>query len=164
MQQPAPALAIERRDYSHPDTRRLVEQLQNLYVRIYGGPDETPIDDSDFSPPHGAVAVGYVDGEPVAMGAWRRMSDGKAELKRMFVVDSFRGRGFSRAVLSWLEESAYEHGSTVMMLETNENHPSAIALYRSVGYRDVPHFGFYASNPMTVSLARVLRGPIGASS
>lgn len=151
-----PGLTINRREYSHPDASRLIGQLQELYTRIYGGTDASPIDDGDFLPPSGALAVGYVDREPVAMGAWRRLGNGSAELKRMFVVDEYRGRGFSRAILTWLEESAVEHGTSVMMLETNENHPAAIALYRSAGYHDVPHFGFYADNPMTVSLAREL--------
>jgi ribosomal protein S18 acetylase RimI-like enzyme len=35
--------------------------------------------------------------------------------------------------------------------------PAAIALYRSAGYSDIPHYGYYADNPDTVSLARKLR-------
>jgi GNAT superfamily N-acetyltransferase len=149
-------LTIARREYSHPDAMRLIIQLQELYTRIYGSPDASPIDDAQFLPPRGAFAVGYLDGEAVAMGAWRRLGNDRAELKRMYVDDRYRGRGFSRTVLTWLEESALEHGVTVMVLETNQNHPAAIALYRSAGYTDVPHYGFYADNPKTVSLGREL--------
>lgn len=156
MQHDGPVLAIERREYSHPDVRRLIGQLQDLYVSIYGGSDETPIDDADFQPPRGVFAVGYIDDEPVAMGAWRSVDRGIGELKRMFVDERYRGRGYSRAILSWLENSAREHGVTFMILETNLNHPTAIALYRSAGYRDIPNYGHYANNPRTVSLGREL--------
>jgi GNAT superfamily N-acetyltransferase len=152
----APDLVIVRREYSHPDAAGLITRLQDLYARIYGTPDDSPIDDAEFVPPRGALAIGYVDTEPVAMGAWRRIGDGTAELKRMYVDDRYRGRGFSRAVLTWLEESASAHEMTTMILETNQNHPAAIALYSSAGYRPVPHYGYYADNPDTVSLGREL--------
>ncbi|PWC06132.1 GNAT family N-acetyltransferase [Mycetocola zhujimingii] len=162
MQHDEPVLAIERREYSHPDVRRLIGQLQDLYVSIYGGSDESPIDDADFQPPRGVFAVGYIDDEPVAMGAWRSVESaggsgrGRGELKRMFVDERYRGRSYSGAILSWLENSAREHGVTFMILETNLNHPTAIALYRSAGYRDIPNYGHYANNPRTVSLGRGL--------
>jgi GNAT superfamily N-acetyltransferase len=151
-------LVIVPREYSHPDAMRLIAELQGLYARIYGSPDASPIDDADFVPPRGALAVGYLDEEPVAMGAWRRLGTNRAELKRMYVVDRHRGRGFSRAIVSWLEGSAFEYGVRTMILETNQNHPAAIALYRSAGYSDIPHYGYYADNPDTVSLGREL-GP-----
>ncbi|MCP2031474.1 GNAT superfamily N-acetyltransferase [Okibacterium sp. HSC-33S16] len=156
MSQTVSRLNVERREYSHHDVVELITQLQALYAQIYGGQDASPIHDAEFLPPRGALAVGYVDGQPVAMGAWRKTGDGTAELKRMFVVDGFRGQGFSRSILTWLETSAIEHGITSMVLETNQNHPAAIALYRSVGYRDIPPYGYYADNPRTVSLGRDL--------
>ena len=152
----APGFTIVRRAYSHPDAKRLITQLQELYSRIYGSPDASPIDDAEFLVPRGALAIGYLGDEPVAMGAWRLLTADRAELKRMFVADRYRGRGFSRAILTWLEDSAREHGVTVMILETNQNHPSALALYRSAGYHDVANYGYYADNPDTVSLARDL--------
>ena len=147
-------LRLVRREYSHPDSRQLINQLQELYTRIYGEPDRSPIDDAEFDPPRGALVVGYVADEPVAVGAWRRTGNARAELKRMFVHDQHQGRGYSRAVLCWLENSARDHDVTFMILETNENHPTAIALYRSAGYVDIPNYGHYANNIKTVSLGR----------
>jgi putative acetyltransferase len=151
-----PGLVLVRREYSHPDAIRLIDRLQELYSRIYGSPDDSPIDDAQFVPPRGALAIGYLGDRPVAMGAWRRLGTDRGEVKRMYVDDSHRGRGFSRAVLTWLEESAAAHGVTFLVLETNQNHPEAIALYRSAGYREIPHYGYYADNPDTVSLGRTL--------
>lgn len=44
-----------------------------------------------------------------------------------------------------------------MVLETNQRHPAAIGLYRSYGYTDVPAFGYYADDPLTVYLGRPLQ-------
>ncbi|WP_326611922.1 GNAT family N-acetyltransferase [Streptomyces scopuliridis] len=88
------------------------------------------------------------------MGGWRLREDGRAELKRMYVVDERRGRGHSRSVLAWLEDSAAVAGAVV--LETNQRHPAAIGLYRACGYTEVPAFGYYADDPLTVYLGRPL--------
>ena len=68
-QQPA-VLHVERRPITHPDAQLLVEAVQEEYVARYGGRDESPIDPRDFEDPLGRFFVGYLDGVPVATGAW----------------------------------------------------------------------------------------------
>ncbi|MER7076542.1 Acetyltransferase (GNAT) family protein [Saccharopolyspora kobensis] len=143
---------IVQRAYDHPDVTALVERLQAEYTRIYGGPDESPADAGQFSPPNGGFCVGYEGGTAVAMGGWRRRDGGRAELKRMYVPDEHRGNGHSRAILTWLENAAAADGAVEMVLETNQRHPAALALYRSAGYAEVEPFGYYADDPLTVYL------------
>ena len=154
-------MRIVSRPYDHADAAALVKGLQAEYVLIYGSQDESPIDGSQFSPPHGNFAVRYDDETPVAIGGWRLRDDGRAELKRMYVADPHRGNGHSRSMLNWLEASAVAAGVHTMVLETNERHPAALSLYRSAGYTPVPAFGFYADNPESVYLGRELSGISG---
>ena len=156
MTTPAPATSIEPRPYDHPDVQQLVEGLQELYVEIYGGRDDSPIDRSEFELPRGTFAVAYEAGEPVALGAWRLLPDGRAELKRMYVRPDRRGQGLSRLVLHWLERSAADAGVTEMVIETNVAHDTAIGLYESAGYRPIAPYGHYAGDAGTVSLGRTL--------
>jgi GNAT superfamily N-acetyltransferase len=155
---PRDTVEIRPLPYDHPDVQLLVEGLQRLYVELYGGRDESPIDRSEFELPRGTFAVAYEGAEPVAMGAWRLLPDGRAELKRMFVLPDSRGRGLSRQVLTWLEESAWGAGVVDMVIETNTVHAEAIRLYESVGYAPIPAYGHYADEPETVSLGRSLAG------
>ncbi|WRH26558.1 GNAT family N-acetyltransferase [Arthrobacter sp. JZ12] len=148
--------------YDSPEVAALIEGLQSEYVRIYGSRDETPVDAAEFTPPRGTIAVGYVDDEPVAIGGWRLRDDGQAELKRMYVVEVHRGYGRSRAMLSWLEESAAAAGVRTMVLETNQQQPAALALYRSAAYQPVPGFGIYTDDPDSVYLGRDLRPQVPA--
>ena len=163
----SPAARVAVRPYGHPDVQLLVEGLQQLYVEIYGGRDESPIDAAEFEPPRGSFVVAYLPGAeadggaeaaevPAAMGAWRLLPDGRAELKRMFVLPEHRGRGLSRQVLGVLEESARASGVAWMVLETNTAHPEAIRLYESAGYRPIAAYGHYADEPETVSLGTLL--------
>ncbi len=147
--------------YDHPDAVKLTELVQAEYVRRYATEvgDASPVDPEEFDHPNGIFFIGYVDEIPVAMGGWRRggplgQSDG--EIKRMFVLDSHRGRGYSRQVLEELERSAARQGIRRLVLETGTEQPEAIALYRSAGYVDVEPFGFYAEYDDSVHLAKTL--------
>ena len=106
------------RPYGHPDVVALTDEVQAHYGELYGGPgDESVVEVADFEAPTGHFVVGYVDGVPVAMGGWRRLGErpglpsaNAAEIKRMYVVPSARGRGLSRIVLAELETSARAAG------------------------------------------------------
>jgi ribosomal protein S18 acetylase RimI-like enzyme len=149
--------------YGHRDVQRLTREVQEYYVRIYGGPDTTPVDPSEFAPPRGAFFVGYRDDAPVSMGGWRfytkplGLAVGRpAEIKRMYVVESARGLGLAREMLAHLELTARRAGADVLVLETGSEQPAAIELYRSSGYVDVPRFGHYQEFPEAVHLGKLL--------
>ena len=155
-------LEIRRVGYGHPDALLLIEEVQAEYVARYGGRDETPLDPVMFEPPDGSFFVGYLDGVPVATGAWRRSpvaalgSARTAEVKRMYVAARARGRGFARRMLAHLEQSAAGHGAEVVVLETGLKQPEAIALYESSGYTPIPGFGHYQDSPTSRCYARRL--------
>jgi ribosomal protein S18 acetylase RimI-like enzyme len=159
----ATAWRIEQLPITHPDAVLLVEEVQQEYVVRYGGRDETPLEPSHFEPPQGAFFVGYLDGRPVASGAWRGRHDvvvdglaESAEIKRMYVAPAARGRGLARAMLAHLEETALAAGAEVMVLETGLAQPEAIALYDSSGYVSIPGFGFHKESPLARCFARLL--------
>ena len=148
-------LRIETLRYDAPDATALIEEVQQEYVIRYGGPDGTPVDPAEFTPPGGLFLVGYVDAEGVACGGWRSHGT-DAELKRMYVRRSARRGGLARELLAELERTAAAAGHHRMILETGSKQPEAVALYRSAGYADVPAFGYYADAPLAIHLAKPL--------
>ena len=151
---------------THPDAALLVEEVQEEYVRRYGGRDETPIDPTYFEEPMGAFFVGYLDGRPVVTGAWRRRCDVEvdgtrqtAEVKRMYVAPCARRLGLARAMLAHLEDTARTSGAEAMVLETGLRQPEAITLYVSAGYSPVSGFGYYKDAPLSRCFARPLGVP-----
>ncbi|MBI2245013.1 MAG: GNAT family N-acetyltransferase [Nocardioides sp.] len=123
---------VRRVGYGHPDALRLIAEVQAEYVVRYGGPDETPLDPLMFEPPAGSFYVGYLDGVPVATGAWRRST-----------VEAFG-------------KSAAAHGAEAVVPETGLRQPEAIALYESAGYLPVPAFGYYKDAPLSRCYGRRL--------
>jgi GNAT superfamily N-acetyltransferase len=159
-------LDVRRVGYGQADALRLIGEVQQEYVRRYGGPDNTPLEHAMFEPPTGSFFVGYVDGEPVATGAWRRSrivaldiplgTASIAEIKRMYVAPRVRGAGVARRMLAHLEASAAELGVEALVLETGTAQPEAIALYESSGYTPVPGFGHYKDEPMSRCFGKLL--------
>src|SRR5699024_4117716 len=61
----------------HDDMARRLDRLaQAEYVQRYGGPDDAPIDVSDFVAPNGGYFLAVDSaGEPLGSGAWRVLGD-----------------------------------------------------------------------------------------
>lgn len=165
--QPPPvseALLVGPVPFADTRVQRLVAEVQAHYVVIYGGPDDSPVDPLEFEPPRGLFALGTVNAEGVAMGGWRRRPDlsatfdgaDVAEIKRMYVAPSGRRRGFARAVLTFLEDTAHEAGADVLVLETGTMQPDAIALYEVSGYEPTVRFGHYADSELARYFAKRL--------
>lgn len=142
--------------YDSADAQLLTDEVQLEYVRRYGGEGDTnPLDPGEFVLPAGQFFVAYVGDEPAAMGGWRRHGD-DAEIRRMYVRPQFQRRGLARIVLERIESSARAGGFSRMILETGLAQPEAIELYRSAGYDDIPAFGFYAEEELSVHLGKLL--------
>ncbi|MFJ8685336.1 GNAT family N-acetyltransferase [Micromonospora wenchangensis] len=130
--------------------------MADLGVRYGGSGDETPIDHTEFVPPHGDFLVAHLDGEPVGCAGWRSHGADAAELKRMYTSPVVRGRGVARTLLAAIEESARRHGRKRIILECGDRQPEAVALYTSAGYERIANFGYYADAPGCLSFGRTL--------
>ena len=156
-------LDLRSTPFDHPDSVRLIAEVQRVYVERYGGEDVTPVDPAEFAVPRGYFTVGYVDGAAVACGGWRArdgddspLREGDAEIKRMYVAPTHRGHGYARAVLAELERTAAAAGRRRAVLETGTQQPEAIALYASAGYLPMERFGAYRCEPDSRCFAKPL--------
>jgi GNAT superfamily N-acetyltransferase len=149
---------IKQAGYGDPDASKLVSEVQQEYVVRYGGPDGTPVDPAEFTPPSGLFLVGYLDEVPVACGGWRSHG-ADAEIKRMYVAPAARHRGLARQLLAELERTAAAAGHHRIILESGSAQPEAIALYRSSGYTPIAPFGYYADASGAIHLGKPLPAP-----
>lgn len=129
------AFTIEPRPFDHPDAASLIGQVQDYYQQIYGGHDGDLMAADDFTPPDGLFLVGYLDGEPVACGGWRRRDARSVEIKRMYVAESVRRAGLARIMLAELERHAAAAGVEQVVLNTGYRQSDAMRFYEANGYR-----------------------------
>jgi ribosomal protein S18 acetylase RimI-like enzyme len=99
--------------------------------------EEPPV---DLVPPRGEMLLVTLGGEPVAIGGVRDLDSPVAEVKSMYVVPAARGSGLARRLLSRLEEIAAAHGCRAVRLDTAAHLTAAIALYRALGYHEIPAY------------------------
>ena len=121
-------------------TRAELNDVYETFSRL----DNPPLAPAELRAPGGAYVVGYEGEETVAGGGVRRLADGVAEIKRMYVRPSARSRGVAAALLAALEDAARALGYTCARLDTGPKQPHALRLYRSAGYAEVPP---YNDNP-----------------
>ena len=91
-------------------------------------------------------------GEAVAMGALKVIGPGLGEVKRMYTLPDWRGKGIGRSILNAILHQARAEGLKRMVLETGTRHPEAWRLYERGGftrcgpvldYPDTGHSIFY---------------------
>jgi GNAT superfamily N-acetyltransferase len=109
------------------------ERLGDAFVPT----EEIFASEEDFHGAGTAWLVLYEDDVAVACGGLRPLAPGIAEIKRMFVTASARGRGHARALLAELERLAAQDGCERVRLYTTEVLREARALYSACGYRPV---------------------------
>src|SRR5579871_4244048 len=95
---------------------------------------------SDLAPPTGTWIVAYLAGRPVGCGGLKGVDRETAEIRRIFLDASARGRGIGGALLTELEAQAERLGYRRVRLTTGDRQPEALRLFRSAGYVEVAPF------------------------
>lgn len=93
-----------------------------------------------YTEPGGRIFLAR-DGDALAgCGALRPLARGVAEMRRMWTRPAFRGRGVGRALAEAIVAAAREEGYGALRLETLPGMAEAQALYRSLGFREIPPY------------------------
>ena len=87
-------------------------------------------------------------------GAYRPLTPGVAEIKRMYAAPGTRGVG--AAVLAALEQRARADGYGETRLETRRVNVRAVAFYDRSGYAPVAPWGPYVGRPDAVCFGKAL--------
>ncbi|WP_230686906.1 GNAT family N-acetyltransferase [Catellatospora vulcania] len=95
-------------------------------------------------------------GAAVGCCAVQPLDGGEAELKRMYVVPAWRGRGIARRLMPEAEALAVRAGARRMKLETGVRQPEAIAVYERAGFTRIPNYPPYDRWEMSVCYAKPL--------
>ena len=111
----------------------MAAELNALY-RTSHRLDLPPVHSSELRPPDGIYLAGWEGDQAVAGGAFRRLDDDLAEIKRMFVRPAARSRGVAGELLAALEDAARHRGYHRLRLDTGPKQVHALALYRREGY------------------------------
>ena len=148
-------VSITRTNADSQVFKSLIELLDlELYER-YGLAQNDYVEYNNISN-NDNVVIASVNGKIAGCGLIREFANDTIEIKRMFVVKSFRGLGISKNVLAELEKWAKECGYSKSILETGDKQSEAISLYKTNGYKDTEKFGPYSEMKHSICLLKEL--------
>jgi putative acetyltransferase len=128
------------------DIRQLIAELNETLSAEYPPEQRHGLALDAIFQPHIRFFVARLDGEAVGCGGVALFDD-FAEVKRMYVRESVRGRGVAQALLHQLETAARAAGLSALRLETGDRQHAAMRLYERAGFRRCPAFGDYLGKP-----------------
>ena len=102
------------------------------------------------------VVVLFKDEIAIACGAIKQFEKNSMEVKRMYALPDYRGRGVASKLLVELENWAHKLGYEKCVLETGKRQPEAIALYKKNGYRTISNYGQYIGIENSFCFEKVL--------
>jgi putative acetyltransferase len=120
-----------------------------------------PAESNHFAPastlaqPNVLFLVARVNGSAVGCGAIVK-HPAYAEIKRMWVDPTARGLKLGAQLLTALERGTREAGISLLRLETGISQPEALALYRRAGFQEIPPFGDYQPDPLSLFMEKRL--------
>ena len=139
----------------NPDFSHLVAQL-DAYLRILDGDDHEFYAQFNKTNLLKNALICYDKDKAVGIGAYKEYDSQTVEIKRMYTVPEYRGKGIAKAILTELELWAKEEGYTVAILETGYMQKDAIGLYQKLGYQITENFGQYIGIENSVCLKKNL--------
>ncbi len=148
-------ILVKRTTTNDPDFISLIRQLDHeLWDEL--NEDQATYDPFNKVPDLQTAVVLYLDKLPVACGCFKEIDKDTAEIKRMYVDKSQRGRGLSKLVLTELESWAMENGYSKTRLETSIHFKVALQLYENAGYIIIDNYGPYKGLPDSVCMQKKL--------
>lgn len=140
---------MEIKQCKTPGDFRLAEQLTRDYVKRLDM--DLSFQDIDlemktfstmYAPPRGVFLLAMA-GDQLAGGVgYRSLGGGVCEMKRLFVYEAYQGQGIGRALCNVLIEMAVNNRYRLMRLDTLGHMLEAIALYRDLGFEDIPAYRY----------------------
>ena len=118
----------------------------HLYLDIQHYDDEKENPSLKYALPDGRLYLDISD-DGIARGciALRKLSDGKGEVKRLYVRPEYRGNGIATALVERIIEDARNIGYKELYLDTLPELESAVKLYKSFGFEET---GQYNDSPV----------------
>jgi putative acetyltransferase len=136
------------------DVRALLEELNATLAVHYEPNQRHGLALEQLFQPSIRFFIAYLDQVPIGCGGIALFDD-YAEVKRMYVRPTARGRGVAKAILTRLADEAASAGRPVLRLETGVHQTEAIGLYQRSGFSQCAAFGPYAAMPTdAVALSR----------
>lgn len=149
-------IEIRKVTSKNKDLRNLIEELDNYLSTLYPENCIHKVNLDTAEKDNVIFLLAYKDSKAIGCVALRPLNDSVCEMKRMYVIEKERGKGYSSILCIEIENIAKKKGFGRILIETGHEQPEAIGLYKKHGYKSIPKFGEYIGDPSSVCFAKEL--------
>ncbi|MFC7348796.1 GNAT family N-acetyltransferase [Chryseobacterium zhengzhouense] len=148
-------MQILRTTSENIDFQNLVKKL-DIYLAEIDGEDHAFYDQFNKIDLLRNCIVIFENDKAIACGAIKPIDGSTMEVKRMFTLPEYRGKGLAVSVLKELEIWAKELGYEKTVLETGKKQIEAVALYKKCNYSIIPNYGQYTGIENSICFEKIL--------
>lgn len=148
-------ITVTRTTSDNQDFEKLVIAL-DAYLAILDGEDHAFYAQFNKSSALKNAIIAYEKETAVGIGAYKEYDPVTVEMKRMYTLPQFRGKGIASKILSELELWATEENYKIAVLETGFMQKDAISLYQKLGYVITENYGQYIGVENSVCMKKTL--------
>jgi len=149
-------ILVKRTNAGDPVFKELIVMLDKELRLRNGDATQDVMDQYNIVDNSFRVVLAYDGDMAIACGSFKEFDKHTVEIKRMFVMPEYRGKGVAAAVLNGLELWANELGYANAVLETGTRLHEAVGLYNRMGYAVRPQYGQYINVEHSVCMEKTL--------
>ena len=148
-------ITVTRTTSNNPDFEKLVIELDAV-LAILDGEDHAFYAQFNKSSALKNAVIAYENETAIGIGAYKEYDSETVEMKRMYTLPEFRGKGIASKILSELELWAKEENYKIAILETGFLQTDAISLYQKLGYVITENYGQYIGVENSICMKKSL--------
>ncbi len=133
---------IIKTDSKNPDFINLVKEL-DAYLKITDGDEHGFYNQFNHIDVLKNVVVAYKNNLAIGCGAIKHFDANTMEIKRMYVIPTYRGLDVALDLMNALETWTKELGYKKCVLETGKRQIEAVKFYHKCNYKVIPNYGQY---------------------
>lgn len=132
-------------------TKMLIEGDSSFqkYLELQNYDEELEHLEKKYGLPDGRLYLAFYHGELAGCIGLRKIDERNCEMKRLYVRPAFRGKKIGSKLIQQIIKDAKEIGYSYMLLDTLPFLKSAINMYETIGFYEIPS---YNDSPMTTSI------------
>ncbi|MDE6712977.1 MAG: GNAT family N-acetyltransferase [Lachnospiraceae bacterium] len=119
------------------------------YLDLQNYDEELEHLDKKYGLPDGRLYIAFYHRELAGCIGLRKIDEWNCEMKRLYVRPAFRGKKIGSKLVQLIIKDAKEIGYSHMLLDTLPFLKSAINMYETIGFYEIPS---YNDSPMTTSI------------